>query len=38
MSEKEKLIKKYPFLSYSKNIIECFSIIGYEEKLLPEII
>ena len=38
MSEKEILIKKYPYLSYSKNIIECFSIIGYEEKLLPEII
>ena len=38
MSENEILIKKNPYLSYSKNIIECFSIIGYEEKLLPDII
>ena len=32
------LIKRFPYLSYSKNIIECFLIIGYEEKMLPEII
>ena len=38
MSEKEILIRKYPYLSYSNNLIECFSIIGYEEKLLPDII
>jgi hypothetical protein len=38
MDENSFLIKKYPYLSYSKNIIECFSIIGYEEKLLPDII
>ena len=38
MSEKESLMAKYPYLSYSKNIIECFLIIGYEEKYLPEII
>ena len=38
MDENSLLIKKYPYLSYSKNIIECFSIIGYEEKLLPDII
>ena len=38
MSEKEILIRKYPYLSYSTNIIECFSIIGYDEKLLPDII
>ena len=38
MSEKESKMIKYPYLSYSKNIIECFLIIGYEEKYLPEII
>ena len=38
MSKNEILIKKNQYLSYSKNIIECFSIIGYEEKLLPDII
>ena len=38
MAEKGLLITKFPYLSYAKNIIECFSIIGYEEKHLPEII
>ena len=38
MSQNEILIRKYPYLSYSTNIIECFSIIGYDEKLLPDII
>ena len=38
MSGKETLIKRYPFLTNSKNIIECFSVIGFEEKMLLEII
>ena len=38
MAEKGLLITKFPYLSYAKNIIECFSIIGYEEKHLQEII
>ena len=36
--ENGSLINRYPYLSHSKNIIECFSIIGYEEKYLSEII
>ena len=32
------LIKKYPYLGYSPNLIECFSLIGYEENLLPQIV
>ena len=34
----DNLISKYPYLGYSKNIIECFSIIGYEEAMLPQLI
>lgn len=36
--EEDLLIKKYPYLGYSPNLIECFSLIGYEENLLPQII
>ena len=36
--EKDLLIKKYPYFGYSQNLIECFSIIGYEENSLPQII
>ena len=38
MSDENLLISKYPFLGYSQNIIEYFSIIGYEEAMLPQII
>ena len=38
MLEKDFKIDKYPYLGYSENLIECFSIVGYEENNLPEII
>ena len=38
MKDEDLLITKYPYLSYSKNIMECFSIIGYEEIILPQLI
>ena len=38
MSDENTLISKYPYLGYSQNIIEYFSIIGYEEAMLPQII
>ena len=35
----EKLIiKQYPYLGYSKNLIEYFGIIGYSEDFIPELI
>jgi len=34
MEEKEKLIKKYPYLAYSTNIMEYFAMIGYQEKYI----
>ena len=35
----EKLIiKKYPYLGYSPNLIEYFGIIGYSETFIPELI
>ena len=35
----EKLIiKKYPYLGYSENLIEYFGLIGYSEDFIPEII
>ena len=35
----EKLIiKKYPYLGYSPNLIEYFGIIGYSENFIPELI
>ena len=38
MFEKELKINKYPYLGYSENLMECFSIVGYEESILPQII
>ena len=38
MFGKELLIKKYPFLGYSDNLIEYFAIIGYTEIFIPELI
>ena len=38
MKDDDLLINKYPYLSKSPNLIECFSIIGYEENMLPQII
>jgi len=38
MSDNNLIIKKYPFLGYSTNIIEYFSIIGYNEKYIPNML
>ena len=38
MSENNLIIKKYPFLGYSTNIIEYFAIIGYNEKYIPNML
>ena len=38
MFGKELLIKKYPYLGYSPNLIEYFSIIGYKENFIPQLI
>ena len=38
MFGKELQIKKYPYLGYSPNIIEYFSIVGYQENFIPKII
>ena len=38
MFGKELLITKYPFLGYSDILIEYFSIIGYTEVFIPELI
>ena len=32
------IIKKYPYLGYSENLIEYFGLIGYPEDFIPEII
>ena len=32
------LIKKYPFLGFSTNLIEYFAVVGYEESILKEFI
>ena len=37
MEEKEKLIKKYPYLAYSTNIMEYFAMIGYQEKYINKV-
>ena len=34
MFGKDLLIKKYPYLAYSPNLIEYFSIIGYHENFV----
>ena len=38
MFGKELEIKKFPYLGYSPNIMEYFSIIGYPESFVPKII
>ena len=38
MEEKEKTIKKYPYLAYSRNIMEYFAMIGYQEKYIEKFI
>ena len=38
MFGKESKIKKFPYLAYSPNIIEYFAIIGYPEKIIPQIL
>ena len=32
------MIKKYPYMGYSQNILEYFAIIGYQENFIPTII
>ena len=32
------LIKKYPYISFSQNLIEYFEIIGYQESMIPQIL
>ena len=38
MEENEKSIKKYPYLAYSRNIMEYFAMIGYQEKYIKKVI
>ena len=38
MFGKELLIKKYPYLGCSPNLMEYFSIIGYQECFVPQVI
>ena len=38
MFGKDLLIKKYPYLAYSQNLMEYFAIIGYQENFVPQII
>ena len=38
MFGKELLIKKYPYLAYSPNLMEYFAIIGYPENFVPQIL
>ena len=38
MFGKELLIKKYPYLGSSPNLMEYFSIIGYQEGFVPQVI
>jgi len=35
MFGKDLLIKKYPYMGFSQNIMEYFAIIGYQENFLP---
>ena len=35
MFGKDLLIKKYPYMSFSQNIMEYFAIIGYQENFIP---
>ena len=38
MLGKDFKIKKFPYLAYSPNIIECFIIVGFPEKIILQII
>ena len=38
MFGKALLIKKYPYLCYSPNLMEYFTIIGYQENFVPQLI
>ena len=38
MEEKELLIKKNPYMALSPNLMEYFSIIGYNENFVPKIL
>jgi len=38
MFGKDLLIKKYPYISSSPNLIEYFEIIGYQESMVPQIL
>ena len=38
MFGKDLLIKKYPYMGFSQNIMEYFAIIGYQENFLPTLI
>ena len=38
MFSKDFLIKKCPYLAYSPNLMESFSIIGYNENFVPQIL
>ena len=38
MFGKDLLIKKYPYLAYSPNLMEYFAIIGYQENFVPQIL
>ena len=38
MFGKDLLIKKYPFLAYSENLMEYFAILGYQERFVPQIL
>jgi len=37
MDKKESMIKKYPYLAYSTNIMEYFAMIGYQERYINKI-
>ena len=38
MFGKDLLIKKYPYMGFSQNIMEYFAIIGYQENFLSFLI
>ena len=38
MFGKDLLIQKYPYLAFSPNVLEYFSIIGYQENFIPTLI
>ena len=38
MFGKDLLVKKYPYLGYSPNLMEYFCIIGYQEHFVPQVI